>query len=70
MTVTLNDEAVSALKAFSALPDWLAAFMRPDALEASLRVNVPEIADGRLELVEFRADRLRAKGEEWLSRCR
>lgn len=70
MTITLNEEAVNALEAFSALPEWLAAFMRPATLEASLRVHVPEIAEGRLELVDFRADRLRAKGEEWLSRCR
>lgn len=70
MTITLNEEAVNALEAFSALPEWLAAFMRPATLEASLRLHVPEIAEGRLELVDFRADRLRAKGEEWLSRCR
>ena len=70
MTVTMNEEAVNALKAFSTLPHWLSAFMRPERLEASLRRHVPEIADGQLELVEFRADRLRAKGEEWLARCR
>src|SRR5690606_6929720 len=52
------------------LPDWLAALMRPNRLADSLRRHVPEIADGRLEIVSCRADQLRAKDDQWHVRCR
>jgi hypothetical protein len=67
---TTADTAVTALAPFAVLPEWLAAPMRPGALERSLREQVPELADGRLQLVGCRADRLRAKGTDWLARCR
>ncbi len=70
MTTTARDEAVDALEPFAQLPDWLAAPMVPGRLEASLRAHVPELRDGRLELLECRADRLRAKEASWLVRCR
>jgi len=70
MTTTTHDEAIDALEPFAELPDWLAALMRPGRLEESLRRHVPELGDGRLSLVECRADRLRAKDENWLARCR
>ena len=70
MTTTTHDEAIDALEPFAELPDWLAGLMRPGRLEESLRRHVPELADGRLSLVECRADRLRAKDENWLARCR
>ncbi|WP_043499684.1 hypothetical protein [Georgenia sp. SUBG003] len=67
---TTTDAAVTALAPFAVLPDWLAAPMRPGALERSLRRHVPELAVGRLRLVDCRTDRLRAKGDQWLTRCR
>ncbi|MHA3834775.1 phosphotransferase [Terrabacter sp. AAH1] len=70
MTTTTRDEAVDALGPFAQLPDWLAALMVPGRLEASLRAHVPELRDGRLALLECRADRLRAKEASWLARCR
>lgn len=63
-------DVVDALQRFAVLPDWLSAVMRPQRLEASLRRWVPELADGRLQLVESVTDRLRAKDEDWLVRCR
>src|SRR5690606_20352510 len=59
-----------ALESFAELPDWLAAPMRPNRLEDSLRRHVPEIADGRLEIVACRPDQLRAKDDQWHARCR
>ncbi|GAA4410797.1 hypothetical protein GCM10023168_30870 [Fodinibacter luteus] len=70
MSTTTRDATIDALEPFAELPDWLAGLMRPGRLEASLRRHVPELADGRLVLVECRADRLRAKDENWLARCR
>src|SRR4051812_34799363 len=67
---TTTDEAIDALGPFAELPDWLAGLMRPGRLEASLHEHVPELRDGRLTLLECRADRLRAKEERWLARCR
>lgn len=61
---------LDALEPFAEIPDWLAAPMRPGALETSLRTHVPEFRSGALELVDCRADRLRAKGDQWLARCR
>ncbi|WP_127126218.1 hypothetical protein [Georgenia sp. SYP-B2076] len=66
---TTTDEVVAALERFATLPDWLAAPMRPHALEKSLRRHVPEIADGTLELLACEMDRLRAKGAQWPARC-
>lgn len=70
MSTTTYDEAIDALGPFAELPDWLAGLMRPGRLEASLREHVPELRDGRLTLLECRADRLRAKEASWLARCR
>src|SRR5690606_26978891 len=71
MTITTNTGTVSvALESFAELPDWLAALMRPNRLADSLRRHVPEIADGRLEIVSCRADQLRAKDDQWHVRCR
>jgi hypothetical protein len=67
---TTTAASVNALAPFAVLPEWLAAPMRPGALERSLRERVPELADGRLRLVGCRTDRLRAKGATWLARCR
>ncbi len=67
---TTIDEAIDALGPFAELPDWLAGLMRPGRLEASLREHVSELRDGRLTLLDCRADRLRAKEERWLARCR
>ena len=65
-----TDRVSRALESFAELPDWLAALMRPSRLEDSLRLHVPEIADGRLEIVSCRADQLRAKDDQWHARCR
>ncbi len=70
MSTTTRDPAIEALGPFAELPDWLAAPMRPGRLETSLREHVPELRDGRLTLLECRADRLRAKDARWLARCR
>ena len=70
MTTTAYDEAIEALAPFAELPDWLAAPMRPDRLEESLRRHVPELTDGTLTLLSCRADQLRAKEDQWLARCR
>lgn len=64
------DSVSAALESFAELPDWLAALMQPDRLQDSLRRHVPEIADGRLNLVSCRADQLRAKDDQWHARCR
>lgn len=66
----LADDAVSAaLQGFAAIPRWLSAFMEPGTLAASLRRAVPELADGRLALLDCVPQRLRAKGGQWLARC-
>ena len=70
MTTSTRDQSIDALEAFAELPDWLSALMWPGRLQASLREHVPELRDGRLTLVECRADRLRAKEASWLARCR
>lgn len=69
-TTVAGGDAVRALQPFADLPDWLAALMQPGRLQSALRRQVPELADGRLELLDGRSDRLRAKGDEWLARCR
>ncbi|MFD2081618.1 Phosphotransferase enzyme family protein [Actinopolymorpha cephalotaxi] len=67
----LNDEmVVDSLTAFASLPEWLAACMMPDRVEAALRRHVPEIADGRVRLLSCTPQRLRAKGAQWLARYR
>lgn len=71
MTVTTTGEdVVGALQPFAVLPGWLSGFMEPGRLDDALRTQVPELADGTLELRQCRPDRLRAKGDEWLTRCR
>lgn len=67
----LNDDmVVHPLTAFASLPEWLAACMMPDRVEAALRRHVPEIADGRVRLLSCMPQRLRAKGAQWLARYR
>lgn len=69
MTTTFDsDQVVAPLAAFATLPDWLAAGMDTGRVSASLAGRVPELADGRLRLSSCTADRLRAKGAEWLAR--
>jgi hypothetical protein len=70
MSTTTHATAIDALGPFGEIPDWLAGLMRPGRLEASLKAHVPELRDGRLALVECRADQLRAKEDSWLARCR
>jgi hypothetical protein len=64
-----DDAALAALQGFAAIPRWLSAFMEPKRLETSLRRAVPELADGRLTLLDCVPQRLRAKGDQWLARC-
>lgn len=64
-----DDAALAALQGFAVIPRWLSAFMEPERLEASLRRAVPELADGRLTLLDCVPQRLRAKGDQWLARC-
>lgn len=69
MTATFDAEQVVApLAAFAALPDWLAAAMRPARVADSLTRHVPQLADGRLVLLACAPQRLRAKGSGWLAR--
>jgi hypothetical protein len=60
VTLTAQDEAVAALEPFGALPEWLAAVMRPDRLEESLRAHVPSLAAGDPDLTSAETDQLRA----------
>ena len=64
-----DDAAVAALQGLASIPRWLSAFMEPKRLETSLRRAVPELADGRLTLLDCVPQRLRAKGDQWLARC-
>jgi hypothetical protein len=64
-----DDAVMAALQGFAAIPRWLSAFMEPHRLKNSLRRAVPELADGRLTLLECIPQRLRAKGDQWLARC-
>ncbi|KAB7746374.1 phosphotransferase [Nostocoides sp. F2B08] len=68
VTVTPHDRAVAALEPFGTLPDWLAAVMRPERLEESLRRHATGLGDGGPALVSAETDQLRAKGERWLVR--
>lgn len=66
----LADGAVlAALQGFAVIPRWLSAFMEPGRLETSLRQAVPELAGGRVTLLDCVPQRLRAKGGQWLARC-
>lgn len=69
-TAPITDSVSAALARFAELPDWLSALMQPGRLEESLRRHVPEISDGRLQVVACRADQLRAKDDQWHARCR
>lgn len=64
-----DDTVLDALQGLAAIPCWLSAFMKPKRLETSLRRAVPELADGRLTLLDCVPQRLRAKGNQWLARC-
>ena len=69
MTTWFNPKTVIApLDTFATLPDWLAAGMDGERVQASLQRQVPELAEGRPQLVSVWPQRLRAKGEEWLAR--
>lgn len=69
MTTTFDsDRVVDSLAAFGSLPDWLAAGIDADRVRGSLVRHVPELSSGRAQLVSCTADRLRAKGNEWLAR--
>jgi Phosphotransferase enzyme family len=71
MIESLADEDVlGALETFATLPPWLAAVMEPGRVAAALRRTVPELVDGRMELLDAELDRLRAKGSEWHVHCR
>jgi hypothetical protein len=64
-----DDAVLAALQGFATIPRWLSAFMEPNQLETSLRRAVPELADGRLTLLDCIPQRLRAKDDQWLARC-
>ena len=64
-----DDTVLAALQGFAEIPRWLSAFMEPNQLATSLRRAVPELADGRLTLLDCVPQRLRAKGDQWLARC-
>jgi len=59
---------IDALSPFASIPEWLASAMRPQRVAESLRTHIPELSSGRVRLEMCTADRLRAKGEEWLAR--
>ncbi|HEY6932503.1 MAG TPA: phosphotransferase [Marmoricola sp.] len=63
-----EERVIDRLATFKSLPEWLAAPMRPERVAQSLVQHVPELADGRVRLLDCAADRLRAKGTEWLVR--
>jgi hypothetical protein len=65
-----TDPVVASLDPFAELPRWLAEPMDGARVGASLTQQVPELADGRLELLSCRPERLRAKESEWLARYR
>ena len=56
-------------RACGTIPDWLAAPMHGDRVAASLRTHVPDLAEGRVELLSCTPERLRAKESEWVARC-
>jgi hypothetical protein len=58
-----NLEAI--LHTLSALPEWLAAPMRPEPVVAALERHVPELATGDLIIRRCKPDRLRLKGGRW-----
>ena len=69
MTTTYADEKViESLGPFATIPEWLAAPIQPARVAESLRTQVPELASGQVVLEGCSADRLRAKGSEWLVR--
>src|SRR3712207_3928392 len=71
MTGTVEDRDLhTALDAFAELPEWLAVVMAPGRVAESLRRAVPELAERGLALTGAEVDRLRAKGGDWLGRCR
>ena len=63
-----TETVIAPLDTFATLPDWLAAGMNGERVLASLQRHVPELAEGRPQLVSCWPQRLRAKGEEWLAR--
>jgi hypothetical protein len=68
VTATSGADLLAPLAAFARLPDWLAEAMRPARVAASLTRHVPELADGRLALLDCTPQRLRAKGSDWVAR--
>jgi hypothetical protein len=67
---TETDQLISPLAAFARLPEWLADAIRPHRVAESLTRHVPELADGRVALLECTPQRLRAKSGAWLARYR
>jgi hypothetical protein len=65
-----TDPVVDSLDPFAELPSWLAEPMDGGRVGASLAEHVPELTDGRWELLSCRPERLRAKESEWLARYR
>ena len=63
-----TESVIAPLDTFATLPDWLAAGMNGERVLASLQRQVPELAEGRPQLLSCWPQRLRAKGEEWLAR--
>ena len=64
-----DKEVLAALESFAELPGWLADVVTPGRLADSLRRAVPEIASGRMQLLDADVDRVRAKEAEWRVHC-
>jgi hypothetical protein len=62
------DRVVGPLTAFARLPDWLATPMQPERVVESLSRHVPELAEGRLSLLDCTGQQLRVKESGWLAR--
>jgi Phosphotransferase enzyme family len=66
----MSTAAGAALEPFGQLPTWLVDVTKPGRLAASLQRAVPELADGRIRLLEAAVEGLRVEGVEWRVRCR
>jgi phosphotransferase family enzyme len=69
-TRTETDRLINRMHSLATLPDWLEGAASPSRVEAALRRDVPELADGRVELLSCIPERLRAKGGDWVVRYR
>ena len=61
-------DVLGALRPFAELPAWLLRAMDTGVVGSALAARVPELADGTLRLLTCTPTRLRAKGEQWLTR--